>query len=130
MIENMQYAISQDMFSKYEQKPLFACLFCGGAKSCDNLRATGVNALCLSWAQNNEKPKLSKIIPILDNLLLKSDALANAVVICSELETNQRLSKKRHTCLLIFLWLQEIHFSNAVNCIVLFFRFGNNENRS
>lgn len=102
MIENMQYAINQVMFVKYEQKPIFVCLFCGGAKSCDHLKAVGVNALCLSWAQNNEKPKLSKIMPMLDNLLLKSDALTNAVVICSELETNQQSSKKT-TYLLIFL---------------------------
>lgn len=128
MIENMQGAISQGMFSKYEEKPLFACLFCGGAKPCDNLKATGVNALCLSWAQNNEKPKLSKIIPILDNLLLKSDALTNAVVICSELETNQRLSKKRHTYL-YFCDYRKPFFSHVCNCIVYFFRFGNNANR-
>lgn len=88
----MQNAVLQ-VSRKYEQKPLFACLFCGGAKSCDNLKSAGVNALCLSWGQINEKPKLAKIIPILDNLILKSETLANAVVICSELVANQRTSK-------------------------------------
>lgn len=70
--------------TKHNQKTLFACLFCGGAKTCERLKAIGVNALCLSWAQNGDKPKLSKIIPILENLILKSNTLTNAVVVCSE----------------------------------------------
>jgi len=83
MIENMQMAIGQ-IVTKHNQKTLFACLFCGGAKACEQLKSTGVNALCLSWGQIGDKPKLSKIIPILENLILKSDMLTNAVVVCSE----------------------------------------------
>ncbi|XP_060836307.1 fatty acid synthase-like [Rhopalosiphum padi] len=83
IIENMQIAMSQ-IVTKHNQKTLFACLFCGGAKTCERLKAIGVNALCLSWAQNGDKPKLSKIIPILENLILKSNTLTNAVVVCSE----------------------------------------------
>lgn len=94
MIKNMQYAINQVISAKHEQKPLFACLFCGGVKSCEQLKSTGVNALCLSWAQNNEKPKLSKIVPLLDSLILKSGTLTNTLIMCSEFITNQRLSEK------------------------------------
>lgn len=95
VIENMQFAVSRTA-GNYEQKPLFACLFCGGAKPCENLRSTGVNALCLSWGQNTEKPKLAKIVRILDNLMLKSRSLDNAVVICFEHVTNhQRTGKEK-----------------------------------
>jgi len=83
MIENMELAMGQ-IVTERSQEALFVCLFCGGAITCDRLKSTGVNALCLSWGQNEDKPKLSKIIPILENLILKSDALINAVVVCTE----------------------------------------------
>lgn len=91
MIENMQYAINQVKVKK-DHKLLFITLLCGGANTCENLKLTGVNALCVSWGQNNEKPNLAKIIPILDSLILKSEILKNPVVICFELVTNQRTS--------------------------------------
>lgn len=84
----MQYAMNQ-VTAKYQDKPLFVSLFCGGAKPCETLKSTGFNAFCLSWAQNNKNPKLSEIIPILDSLLLKSKNLTSAVVICSELVIKQ-----------------------------------------
>lgn len=88
IIENMRYAMNE-LTARYERKPLFACLFCGGAAPCENLKSAGVDALCLSWAQNGEKPKLSKIIAVLDSLISRSETLTNAVVVCSELETSQ-----------------------------------------
>lgn len=100
MIENMQFAMGQ-IVTKQNQKTLFTCLFCGGAKTCDQLKSTGVNALCLSWGQNGDKPKLSKIIPILENLILKSDALTNAVVVCSEHEADKWTRMK-----IIFIYSQ------------------------
>lgn len=93
MIENMQLAMGQNV-TEHSRKTLFVCLFCGGAKTCDRLKSVGGNALCLSWGQNGEKPRLSKIIPILENLLLKSDALTNAVVVCSEHVADNRTSIK------------------------------------
>ncbi|XP_022162608.1 fatty acid synthase-like [Myzus persicae] len=93
MIENMQLAMGQNV-TEHSRKTLFVCLFCGGAKTCDRLKSVGGNALCLSWGQNGEKPRLSKIIPILENLLLKSDALTNAVVVCSEHVADNRTNSK------------------------------------
>lgn len=97
MIENMQYAINQVNVKK-EHKLLFTTLLCGGAKTCENLKSAGVNALCLSWGENSEKPKFAKIIPILDSLILKSETLKNPVVICFELITNQRTSMNNNYC--------------------------------
>lgn len=91
LIENVEYATNQAT-AKYERKPLFACLFCGGAKSCESLKSMGYNALCLSWGQKNACPEIAKIIPILDSLLLKSETLSNAVVVCSEHVSKQRTS--------------------------------------
>lgn len=88
MIDNMQVAMGP-IVTEHNQKTLFACLFCGGAKTCDRLKSTGVNALCLSWGENGDKPKLCKLIPILENLILKSEALTNSVVVCSEHEADQ-----------------------------------------
>ncbi|XP_025202615.1 fatty acid synthase-like [Melanaphis sacchari] len=93
MIENMQMAMGQ-IVTKNIQKTLFVCLFCGGANTCEQLKAIGVNALCLSWAQNGDKPKLSKIIPILENVLLNTNALTNAVVVCSEHVADKFTSSK------------------------------------
>lgn len=91
IIENMQNAVNQ-VSKKYDHKPLFMCLFCGGAISCDNLKSVGVNALCLSWTQTNPTPKLVKILPTLDNLILKSELITNAVVMCSEFTADQQIS--------------------------------------
>lgn len=99
MIENMEMAMSQIITKHVNQKTLFACLFCGGAKTCERLKAVGVNALCLSWAQNGDKPKISKIIPILENLILKSNTLNYAVVLCSEHVVDKR------TSMIIFLFI-------------------------
>lgn len=99
MIENMQLAMGQ-IIPEHNRKTLFACLFCGGAKTCDRLKSTGVNALCLSWGQNDDKPKLRKIIPILENLILKSDTLTNAVVVCSE-----HVAEKWTSMIIIFIYL-------------------------
>lgn len=83
-IEYVKQSVSR-VALKCEEKPLFACLFCGGAKQCEYLKSCGaVDALCLSWAQNDVKPALTKIIPLLDDLIIKSAALTNAVVICFE----------------------------------------------
>ncbi|XP_025423656.1 fatty acid synthase-like [Sipha flava] len=82
-IENMQYAVKQ-VVEQNKQKPLFMCLFCGGAKSCENLKSIGVNSMCLSWGHMNDKPMVAKILPILDNLIIKSETLTNAVVVCSK----------------------------------------------
>ncbi|VVC29215.1 Hypothetical protein CINCED_3A015604 [Cinara cedri] len=91
-VENVKYAVSQ-VAPKCEQKPLFTCLFCGGAKLCEYLKSSGsVDALCLSWAQNEKKPKLTKILPLLDDLLLKSASLTNSVVICFKPMANLQTS--------------------------------------
>lgn len=87
----MQFAINQ-ISTKLEEKPMFVCLFCCGIKHCENLKSAGFNALCLSWGQTNEKPKLEKITPVLDNLILKSESLKNAVVVCSEFKTSKEIS--------------------------------------
>jgi len=92
-IENMQRAVSK-VIAKYDQKPLFACLFCGGVKPCEILKSAGVNALCLSWSQIKQKPNFTKIIPLLDSMILKSETLTNTVVICSEFVSNKRINRK------------------------------------
>jgi len=99
MIENMQLAMGQ-IITEHDRNTLFACLFCGGAKTCNRLKSTGVNALCLSWGQNGDKPKLRKIIPILENLILKSDTLTNAVVVCSE-----HVADKLTSIIIMFIYL-------------------------
>lgn len=86
----MRLAVQQVAVNHEENKPLFASLFCGGAKECESLKSAGLSALCLSWEQHDERPQLMKIISVLDSLILKSDTLTNAVVICSELVTNQQ----------------------------------------
>ncbi|XP_050423204.1 fatty acid synthase-like [Adelges cooleyi] len=100
IIENMQYA-TEKVSAKYEQKPLFVCLMCGGAKSCEYFRAKGVNSMCLTWGQCDDKPDISKILPSLDSLLVKSEKLTSGIVVCTKDTDNQRkmtsLSGTAHT---------------------------------
>lgn len=85
-IENMRLAVQRVAVEKRDgNQPFFACLFCGGASQCQSLRSAGLNALCVSWDRNFERPKLMKIVSVLDGLILKSATLTSAVVVCSEL---------------------------------------------
>lgn len=125
LIENVEYATDQAT-AKYKRKPLFACLFCGGAKSCENLKSAGYNALCLSWGQKIACPEIAKIIPILDSLLLQSETLSNAVVVCSEHVSKQRTSTMAYS----FKWQAMMRLGyTSIKCHVAWHYFASTFSR-
>lgn len=63
----------------------FICISSKGEHICNELKSIGLNALNISWDGMSSNPKsTSKILPLLDLLLQKSNSFKSSSIVCSE----------------------------------------------